>query len=475
MKKFLDDNFLLNSPFAEELYHSYAKDLPIIDYHNHLPPNEIADNQSYRNMTELWLKGDHYKWRAMRSLGIEEKYITGNATDGVKFSKWAYTVPYTMRNPLYHWSHLELKRYFDLEINIKEAHAKTIYDHCNQLLKQPEYTAQGLLKKMKVQVVCTTDDPLDDLAHHKKLRQSDFDVLVLPTFRPDGVLNIEGVEFNTYIKTLSKITNIEIDGYASLLKAIQSRIDYFHQQGCRLSDHGLPHLCSIDFNEDKADGILRSKLKTDKVASSDTDVYQATLLHSLGKMYAEAGWTMQLHLGPIRDTNKALLKQIGINAGVDSIGDFPQAHALATFLDHLNLEGKLPKTIIYNSNPADNDVFATMAGNFSQGGIKGKVQFGAAWWFLDQKEGITRQLNSLSNMGLISTTIGMLTDSRSFLSFPRHEYYRRILCNLFGNDIKNGELPNDIDWIGNMISNICYYNAQNYFNFNSVKELKKIY
>lgn len=473
MKKFLDDNFLLNSSFAEELYHSYAKDMPIIDYHNHLPPNEIAGNQIYRNMTELWLKGDHYKWRAMRNLGIEERYITGDASDEIKFKKWAYAVPHTMRNPLYHWSHLELKRYFDLDISLNEANAKTIYKHCNQLLKQPEYSAQGLLKKMKVEVVCTTDDPLDDLNHHINLRKSDFEILVLPTFRPDGMLNIEGIEFNAYIKTLSKVTNIDIDGYDSLLKAIQSRINYFHQQGCRLSDHGLSHLYSVDFDEDKADDILRNKLKTDKVPSSQVDVYKATLMHSLGKMYAGKGWTMQLHLGPIRDTNKALLKQIGINAGVDSIGDFPQASALATFLDGLNMEDKLPKTIIYNSNPANNDVFATMAGNFSEGGTKGKVQFGAAWWFLDQKDGITSQLNSLSNMGLISATIGMLTDSRSFLSFPRHEYYRRILCNLFGEDIKNGELPNDMEWIGNTIANICYYNAKNYFNFNSVKELGK--
>ena len=472
MSSFITSNFLLNSSYAEELYHSYAKDLPIIDYHNHLPPNEIAANKQYKNLTEIWLDGDHYKWRAMRNLGIEEKYITGKASDEEKFNKWAHTVPYTMRNPLYHWSHLELKRYFDIDESINEKSASSIYKQCNALLKTPQYSTQGLLNMANAEIVCTTDDPIDNLKHHQTIAKSNFNVQTLPTFRPDNIINIEGVEFNNYIESLSDVTGIKIKNFETFLEAIESRVNYFHENGCRLSDHGLPHAYSVKFTNKKVNAILKDRFDEKNLSEKEIHIYKSAIMFHLGTFYAKKGWTMQLHLGPIRDTNTMLLKQVGMNAGVDSIGDFQQAESLAYYLNKLNDEGSLPKTIIYNSNSADNDLFATMAGNFSEGGIKGKVQFGTAWWFLDQKDGIEKQLNSLSNMGLLSCAVGMLTDSRSFLSFTRHEYYRRILCNIFGNDIKNGNLPNDMSWIGKIVSDICYNNAKLYLNFEDLKSKK---
>jgi glucuronate isomerase len=465
MKSFIDKNFLLETEFAKELYHNYAKDLPIIDYHNHLPPNEIADNRIFENISKLWLEGDHYKWRAMRNLGIEEKYITGQTSDKEKFDKWAFAVPYTMKNPLYHWSQMELQRYFGIEEMLNPTTATSIYNHCNELLKSPEFHTQGLLKSRNVEAISTTDDPLDDLSHHQKIARSDFKTTVLPTFRPDRIINIEKVDFDDYLKELSTISQVKISDFESLLQAIKSRVDYFHTNGCRLSDHGLPHAYSYDFTEKEADTILKNRLDKNTITHTEVLKFKSAILFHLGIFYAEKKWAMQLHLGPIRDTNTSLLNKIGINAGVDSIGDFQQAQQLAGFLNKLNDCGSLPKTIIYNSNPADNDLFATMAGNFSEDGIKGKVQFGAAWWFLDQKDGITNQIKSQSNMGLLSTSLGMLTDSRSFLSFPRHEYYRRIVCNILGNDIKNSELPNDIEWIGKIAQDVFYNNSKNYFNF----------
>lgn len=465
MKSFITENFLLETEIAQELYHEYAKNQPIIDYHNHLPPNEIAEDRSYQNMTKLWLDGDHYKWRAMRTLGIDEKYITGNASDEDKFDKWAYTIPYTLRNPLYHWTHLELQRYFSINEILSPETSSEIYKFCNKQLKKDTFSTQGLLKKMNVKILCTTDDPLNDLQHHKEIAYSSLTTRVLPSFRPDGIINIESTHFKEYIKKLSEKTAVKIANLESLLTAIQSRIDYFHENGGRLSDHGLSYVYAEDFTDSEIDTIVKKKLSGKLITKEDILKFKSAVLYYLGKMYAEKSWTMQLHLGPIRNTNTSLLTKVGLDAGVDSIGDFQQAEALAKFLDRLNNKEALPKTIIYNSNPADNDVFATMAGNFSENGIRGKVQFGAAWWFLDQKDGITKQINSLSNMGLLTCSLGMLTDSRSFLSFPRHEYYRRILCNILGNDIKNGELPKDIKWIGKIIQDICYNNAKSYFNF----------
>ena len=465
MKNFINKDFLLETSYAKEIYHNYVSDLPIIDYHCHLPPNEIANNRIFENLTKIWIEGDHYKWRSMRQLGVPEKFITGKSSDKQKFDKWAYTVPYTLRNPLFHWTQLELKRYFDIDDQLTPDSAASIYKKCNELLQKPEYSAQGLIKGMNVKVVCTTDDPIDDLAHHKAIKESDFNVQVLPTFRPDGLIFIEKVDFTDYLEALGKITDINITDLESLKSAIKSRVDYFHENGCRLSDHGLPHAYGEDFSEGEINTILKNRLADSTLQQNEVLKYKSAILYYLGVFYAEKEWAMQLHLGPIRDTNKALLEKIGINAGVDSIGDYQHAEQLARFLNRLNDNGSLPKTILYNSNSTDNEVFATMAGNFSAEHIKGKVQFGAAWWFLDQKDGITKQIDSLSNMGLLSCSIGMLTDSRSFLSYPRHEYYRRILCNILGNDIKRGELPKDLKWIGKIAQDVCYNNAEEYFKF----------
>ncbi|WP_037316949.1 glucuronate isomerase [Salegentibacter sp. Hel_I_6] len=465
MMNFIEEDFLLENRFAKELYERYAKDMPIIDYHCHLPVEDIAEDRQFKNLTEIWIAGDHYKWRAMRALGIEEKYITGDSSDEEKFEKWAATIPYTLRNPLYHWTHLELQRYFGITDLLSEKNAKKVYNQCNSLLATQAYSTRNLLKKMNVKVVCTTDDPADDLKYHKKIAEDDFGVKVLPTFRPDSLLNIENDNFSAYLKKVGKQTEVNIENFSSLLEAIEARIEYFHQHGCRLSDHGLERMCSEDFSENEIDTLLKKKLVGEIITLKEAEKYQSALMLKMGAFYAKRNWTMQLHLGPVRDTNSKLLNQIGKDAGVDSIGDLNQAKPLAKFLDTLNKEDKLPKTILYNVNPADNEVMATMAGNFMGDTPKGKIQHGSAWWFLDQKDGMEKQLNSLSNMGLISCFVGMLTDSRSFLSVPRHEYFRRVLCNLFGKDIEAKELPEDMEWIGKIIQDICYYNAASYFQF----------
>jgi len=474
MKKFIHDDFLLETDYAKELYHNYAESQPIIDFHCHLPVNEIADNKNFANMTRIWIEGDHYKWRAMRALGIEEKYITGDATDEEKFLKWAETVPYTLRNPLYHWTHMELSRYFGVDKILSPKTTSEIYGICNEKLNTSDFSTQQLLERMHVKVVCTTDDPLDNLSDHAKLGNSGFSTEVLPTFRPDGLIDIEKDDFLDYLKRLSEITDIEITDFESLKEAIGVRVDFFHTRGCRLSDHGLTHAFGESFTPDQINGILRLRLDGKSISKIEVTKYKSAIMHTLGEFYANKNWVMQLHLGPIRDTNQAVLSKIGINAGVDSIGDYQQAEQLASFLNHLNSNDSLPKTILYNSNPSDNEVFATMAGNFTGEGIKSKVQFGAAWWFLDQKDGIEDQLNVLSNMGLLSCSVGMLTDSRSFLSFPRHEYYRRVLCNMLGNDLKAGLLPNDMEWIGQIVKDITYNNAKAFFQFPSVMKNESV-
>lgn len=465
MQNFIDEDFLLETSYAREIYSRYAKDQPIIDYHCHLPVEDIANDRQFNNITEIWIKGDHYKWRAMRALGIEEKYITGESSDEEKFLKWAATIPYTMRNPLYHWTHLELQRYFGVTDLLSEKNARKIYNQCNSLLATPAYSVRNLLRKMNVKVVCTTDDPADDLKHHKKIAEDGFEVKILPTFRPDNLLNISSDNFVEYLEKIEQQTNVSVKDFSSLLIAVGKRIDFFHEHGCRLSDHGLEAALAEPFSEKEVNSILSRKLKGEAISVSEERIYISTVLQHLGEFYANNNWTMQLHLGPIRDTNSAMVKTLGKDAGVDGIGDFQQAKPLAAFLDNLNRKGKLPKTILYNVNPADNEVMATMAGNFMGNSQKGKIQHGSAWWFLDQKDGIEKQLNSLSNMGVLSCFVGMLTDSRSFLSIPRHEYFRRILCNLFGNDIQKKELPNDLEWIGKIIEDICYRNAKEYFDF----------
>lgn len=463
MKTFLDDNFLLNTSHAEKLFHGYAKDMPIIDYHNHLPPNEILENRNFDNLSQIWLNGDHYKWRAMRAFGIDEKYITGNANDKEKFLKWAELVPHTLRNPLYHWTHLELQRYFGITELLNPKSAERIWDKTATLLQSPDFAVQGLLKKMKVELVCTTDDPLDDLKYH---RPNDAGIGVYPTFRPDKAMAVEDAdEFSEYLVKLTELSNIEINSYNAFIEAIQARHDFFHEKGCRLSDHGLEAMEFCEFTSTEIAFIFEKLLAQKKLSKVESQKIRTAMLLDFARMDHASNWTQQFHLGPLRNTNTRKLRELGPDTGFDSIGDFSHAVALSKFFDSLDSSNQLAKTIIYNLNPADNEVFATMTGNYNDGLIKGKMQFGAGWWYLDQLDGMEKQLNALSNIGLLSCFVGMLTDSRSFLSFPRHEYFRRLLCNILGNDIENGLIPNDEKLIGTMVQNICYYNAKEYFNF----------
>ncbi|MCH7401938.1 glucuronate isomerase [Belliella kenyensis] len=464
--KFLTKDFLLKSEFAKILYHDYASKLPIIDYHCHLSPHDIATNRKFNNTSEVWLAGDHYKWRAMRTLGIDERFITGAATDEEKFTKWAEAVPYTLRNPLYHWTHLELQRYFDITDLLGPDNAKSVYDETTAKLQSPAYHTQGLLKKMNVEIVCSTDDPIDSLEYHKIAESSSPDTKLFPAFRPDKVYAVENpAAFKAYISQLSEVSSIEIKNYNDLLAALQNRIDHFHNHGGTLSDHGLEQLYYFELGSYDISTLFTNVLSGKILSVEETQYFKFYTLYELCKMYHTKGWTQQFHLGALRNTNERMLSKLGPDTGFDSIGDFSQARALASFLNLLDGTDQLAKTILYNLNPTANEVMATMIGNFNDGSIRGKIQFGSAWWFLDQKDGMEKQINALSNMGLLSCFIGMLTDSRSFLSFPRHEYFRRILCNLIGEDVANGELPADEAWLGKIVSDISYYNAKNYFNF----------
>lgn len=466
-KSFLTEDFLLRNDFAKKLYHDYAKDLPIIDYHCHLPPDEIAADKNFENLSQIWLKGDHYKWRAMRTLGISEDYITGKASDADKFQKWAHTVPYTMRNPLYHWSHLELSRYFGIDVLLKPESADFVYQEGTQLLQSKDYSTRNLMRKMKVETVCSTDDPCDSLEHHRQVKNEGFEIKVLPTFRPDKAYAIENpTSFKAYLEKLGAISGVEIESFDLLVQALKNRIDYFDAHGCKLSDHGLEQLYFPKKGETHdANKLLKTVLAGKSLSVAEEHYFKYAVLLELGKMYHAKGWTQQFHLGAIRNNNVRMLSTLGPDTGYDSIGDYSQAVALSGFLNALESTDQLAKTILYNLNPADNEVMATMIGNFQDGSVKGKVQFGSAWWFLDQKDGMEKQINALSNLGLLSCFIGMLTDSRSFLSYPRHEYFRRILCNLIGTDVTNGELPADEKWLGKLVSDICYYNAREYFKF----------
>ena len=463
--KFIHDNFLLENKYAEELYHNYSKHQPIIDYHNHLPPQEISEDKIFNNLTRVWINGDHYKWRAMRTLGVNEKYITGSASDKDKFLNWAKTVPYTMRNPLYHWTHLELARYFDIYDLLNESSAEKIYKETSEKLSSKDYSCKQLLKKANVEVVCTTEDPTDTLEHHQKLAKSDFSIKVSTAFRPDKAILISNEGYNTYIDTLGNIAGVSINSFTDLCIALRIRIEYFHKNGCRLCDHGLNQIYAENFTESEVNAIFKKKREHKELSQEEALKFQSALLLFLSETYHEFGWVQQFHLGALRNNNARMHRVLGPDTGWDSIGDYPQAQMLSKFLNTLDSKDKLTKTIIYNLNPADNEIMASMIGNFNDGSVKGKVQFGSAWWFLDQKDGMTKQLNALSNMGLISCFVGMLTDSRSFLSFPRHEYFRRILCNLLGDEIKRGELPNDMEWIGKIVADISYNNAKEYFKF----------
>ena len=466
MKEFLGEHFLLENPTSQRLYHEFAKEMPIIDYHCHLSPADMANNRQFKTLTEIWLEGDHYKWRAMRTNGVPEKYCTGDEDDYKKFEKWAETVPYTIRNPLYHWTHMELKRPFGVNKILDPTTARNIYDTCNELLATEDFFTRSILTRMNVEIICTTDDPVDSLEYHKQIAADDFKIKVYPAFRPDKSLGVENPEtFNAYMDKLSAVTESDIDHFIDLLNALQQRLDYFHENGCRLSDHGLETIYAADFTDEEVNLIFHKVRLGLRLNPDEILKFKSSLLLHLGEMYHEKGWTMQFHLGALRNNSSRMVKTLGPDTGFDSIGDFEIARPLARFLDRLDQQNKLTKTILYNLNPRDNELIATMIGNFNDGTIPGKVQFGSGWWFLDQKDNIEKQMNALSNMGLLSRFVGMLTDSRSFLSYPRHEYFRRILCNLIGRDVENGELPNDVPWLGKIVKDICYYNAKSYFEF----------
>lgn len=467
MKKFLDENFLLNTKTAQKLYHEYAAAMPIIDYHCHLPQQQIAADTQFENICRVWLNGDHYKWRAMRTNGVDESYITGDKPDREKFRKWAETVPYTLRNPLYHWTHLELQRYFGIAEILDPQSADRIYDETREKLQSAEFRVRGLLKKMNVRVICTTDDPVDSLNVHQALKDEGYEIPVLPAFRPDAAMNLDDPEkFVQYIRRLEAASDTSIISYADFVKALKSRHDFFANMGCSVSDHGLEEIYAEDYTDEEIKRIFEKAIAGTRVLQEEHHKFKSAMLLQFGEWDAEKGWVQQYHLGALRNNNTRMFRQLGPDTGWDSIGDFSQARALARFLNKLDNQNKLAKTIIYNLNPADNEVMATMIGNFNDGSVIGKIQFGSAWWFLDQKDGMTKQLNALSNMGLLSRFVGMLTDSRSFLSFPRHEYFRRLLCDLFGTEIENGELPHDMEWIGQVVQDICYHNANRYFGWN---------
>ncbi len=462
MKEFLSEDFLLENETAKKLYFEHAEKMPIIDYHNHLPPKDIEGERIFNNITEAWLEGDHYKWRAMRTNAVPEKFVTGDATDEEKFQKWAETVPYTIKNPLYHWTHLELKRYFGIDTILNGNTGKEIYEEASRQLRKPENSTRGLLKKRNVQVVCTTDDPVDNLEFHQKM--SDPDLKMFPAFRPDKIYAIETATYGDYLNQLGEVAGGEIKSFDDLLNATQSRIDYFHENGSRLSDHGLEQLYDVDFSITKAEQIFKAYKEGKALSVEDVQVFKMTMLFELSKMYNAKGWVQQYHLGAIRNNNDRMMKLLGPDTGFDSIGDFSQIKALNRFLG--GLEDELTKTILYNLNPADNEAFATLIGNFNvETDTPGKIQWGSGWWFLDQKTGMENQMTALGNLGLLTRFVGMLTDSRSFLSFPRHEYFRRILCNLIGKDVEKGELPNDLDLLGSHVENICFNNAKEYFGF----------
>jgi glucuronate isomerase len=466
MKDFLDKDFLLKTPTAKRLFHDYAADMPIIDYHCHLSPKDIAEDRIFNNIAEVWLHGDHYKWRAMRTKGVHESFCTGDKSDLEKFEQWAATVPYTMRNPLYHWTHMELQRYFNVTEQLSPANAKAVYDHCSALLQTKEFSVRNLLKKMKVKLVCTTDDPVDSLEYHKAMQDEDADIKMVPAFRPDMAMNVGNTEtFLQYVRKVEVAAGMQVNRFEDYLMALKRRHDFFAEMGCRVSDHGLEEIYADEYTAEEIIIIFERLLKGETLCLKCQRQFKSAMLVHFAEWDHEKGWVQQFHLGALRNNNTRKLNQLGPDTGWDSIGTFDQGKPLSKFLNGLDTRDKLTKTILYNLNPADNEVMATMVGNFNDGTVPGKIQFGSGWWFLDQKDGIIRQLNALSNMGLLSRFVGMLTDSRSFLSFPRHEYFRRILCDLIGTEVEEGELPNDIEWLGKMVQDICYNNTVNYFNW----------
>lgn len=467
-QRFVHKDFLLETRRAQELYRSFAESLPIIDYHCHLPAKEIAEDRRFANLTQIWLAGDHYKWRAMRTCGVDERFITGDASDWEKFQKWAETLPKTLRNPLYHWAHFELRRPFGIDDRLLNPRtAKGIWDECNAMLATPEFSARGILRQMNVEVVCTTDDPVDDLRYHRMCAADPtFKVTMIPAFRADKALALEHpAAFIDYLERLREAANVDICTFADLVSALKRRHQYFHDNGCRLSDHGLETVYAEEYTDREIAKIFGTVMRGKQISPEEVAKFKSATLYELAVMDAQAGWVQQFHLGALRNANSRMMQTLGPDTGYDSIGDFQTGRPLARFLNRLDAKNNLAKTILYNLNPGDNELFATMIGNFQDGSVAGKLQHGAAWWFLDQIDGMTRQIESLSNMGLLSQFVGMLTDSRSFLSYPRHEYFRRLLCNILGRDMERGLIPDDLALVGNMVKDICYFNAKRYFNF----------
>ena len=466
MKQFMCEDFLLSNDIARELYHSYAKDQPIFDYHCHLSPKEIAENRQFKDLSEIWLEGDHYKWRAMRSAGIDEKLITGNASNYEKYQAWAKTVPQCIGNPIYHWTHLELRRPFGLtNILFSPKTEKQIWDECNEMLQQPEFSARGIMQQMNVKLSGTTDDPIDSLEYHKIIKDDpNFDIEVVPSFRPDKAFKIELPTFNDYIKQLGRVSDIEINSFSALKKALLKRVEHFDSNGCKSADHGIEVLRFSPIpDEAKLDQILQKRLENKPLSEQEIAQFTTAVLVWLATEYCKRNWVMQMHIGALRNNNTRMFKLLGADSGFDSIADLTYASQLSHLLDAMDQTNQLPKTILYCLNPRDNEMIASMIGNFQTGGIAGKIQFGSGWWFNDQKDGMERQLQQLSQLGLLSQFVGMLTDSRSFLSYTRHEYFRRILCEMIGTWVVKGEAPNDIELLGNMVKNICYHNAKKYF------------
>ena len=467
MKKFNDKNFVLDNEVAQDLFHNHASKMPIIDYHCHLIPEMVANDHRFKSITELWLGGDHYKWRAMRTNGVDEKYCTGkDTTDWEKFEKWAETVPYTLRNPLYHWTHLELKTAFGIDKLLSPKTAREIFDECNEKLQKPEFSARGLMKHYHVECVCTTDDPVDDLHNHIEYakHKADDDPMMFPAWRPDKAMNIDAPEFADYVHQLEQVSGVTITKFADMVDALKNRHDFFAANGCKLSDHGIEEFYDEEYTDSQIETIFEKAMRGLQLSKLETRQYKNCFLTVMAEMDADADWTQQFHYGAIRNNNTKMFNQLGPDTGFDSIGEFNTAKAMSKFLNKLNMEDKLTRTILYTLNPCANEVIATMLGNF-QGGEPGKIQFGSGWWFNDQKDGMERQMNALSVLGLLSRFVGMLTDSRSFLSYPRHEYFRRILCNMLGNDVEKGLLPDDRELLGKMVEDISYNNARRYFKF----------
>ncbi len=467
IKPFMDEQFLLRSETAQMLFHEHAKNLPIIDYHCHLVPKMIADDYQFHSITELWLGGDHYKWRAERTNGVDERYITGDASDWEKFEKWAETVPYTFRNPLYHWTHLELKTCFGITEPLNPASAKRIYDECNAKLSSKDFSARGLMRRYHVETVCTTDDPIDSLEYHKAIKESGFEIKVLPTWRPDKAMAVgDPVTYRAYVERLGEVSGISISTYSDLMDALKKRHDFFASVGCKLADHGLNNFPWAVCSSQEADQLFQKVLGGTALSNEEIEKLQTVILLDLTRMNAEKDWVQQFHYGAQRNNNTKMFKLLGPDTGYDSIGSYNAAMPMARILDTLNSEDKLAKTILYNLNPTDNYVVATMLGNFQDGSVPGKIQFGSGWWFNDQIDGMEKQMNDLSLLGLLSRFVGMLTDSRSFVSYPRHEYFRRVLCDLLGKDVEDGQIPeSELPRVCGMVEDICYYNAKNYFKF----------